>query len=245
MAPASGWHRNATACATSSGRTSLPAGLLDANAARASAGERPVVAAMLAVARTTKSVSVKPGADGVHGDAVPDRFQRQRTGDADQRMLRRDIGSGVGVAPQPRGAGDVDDPPEATRPHLRQHRLTGRYRGEHVQLEHSPEVVGLVFRERYRQRATGIVHQDVAPLEGAEGGVKCGMIGHIGRGVASAERAGGVLQRRHIAADQGNGRPVGGEAARDRQADPFRAAGDDGIAAAQRQRTGRVHMTAE
>src|SRR5690606_40301315 len=54
------------------------------------------------------------GADRVHGDAAPGIFQRQRTGQANDAVLGRDIGRDVSVAGEARGRSHVDRSEEHT-----------------------------------------------------------------------------------------------------------------------------------
>ena len=79
------------------------------------------------------------GTDRIHGDAVPYRFQRQRAGETDQCVLRRDIGGDVGITLQAGRAGDVDDAPETCGAHVRQHCLTGGDRGQQIDRPAWPE----------------------------------------------------------------------------------------------------------
>ena len=82
-------------------------------ASRASSAVRPPAAAIVAVARATMSVSVKPGQTAFTVIPSCHRLQAQCAAEADQRVLGRDVSGDVGVTPQAGGAGDVDDAPEA------------------------------------------------------------------------------------------------------------------------------------
>ena len=127
---AAGEQSQTTAAATSSGWTSRPCGLARTSSFSASSAERPVLADDVGD-RAGDHVGVDEGrADGVDGDRRRLELVGQRPGQADQGVLGGGVGGGVGVALQPRDAGDVDDAAVLALGHGRKRRAgrTGRRR---------------------------------------------------------------------------------------------------------------------
>ena len=115
-----------TAAATSSGSMNRPCGLA-ARSARLGLGARPPGLGHDGFDRALEHRRAGvAGADRVDGDAGLRGLERQRPGQADHAVLGGAVARDIGVALEPGGRGDGDQPPPSGVEHRLQRRLPGR-----------------------------------------------------------------------------------------------------------------------
>ena len=184
---------------------------------------------------------MKPGTDGVDGDAGRGRLERERAHEPDDGVLCGAIGGNVRIPLQARRRGDGDDAPEAALGHRPEHRLRGVDHPQKIHVEHAPEELRVRLRERRRLRRPGIGDQEVdrpAVLGGDVGRhLDRGRIRHVGHHIA-VRLAGrdGIAERVRVAPDHRHPRPGARERLGDRKPDAAAAAGDERVSVSQRSR---------
>lgn len=139
------------------------------------------------------SVSMKPGATALPGDAARGVLLRQRLGQADEPRLGRGVVRLPGVAHQAGDRAYVDDPPAFRARHLPADRLAGVERALEVDGKHAVEVLLGHLQQQLVAGDACVVDEDVDaaevladPAEGFLDERKVGHVAFVGRG-ADAE----------------------------------------------------------
>ena len=141
-----------------------PGGLADCRAPaspRASSALRPVFATMLATARRSAAVSVKPGQTALTVTPALASSSASARVRPITRVLGRAIGRDIGVAGAGRRSGDIDDPPAAPRASCRRAPPVHQKDAGEVDASTRCHSASSVLRERRARRLAGIVDEDV------------------------------------------------------------------------------------
>jgi hypothetical protein len=109
------------------------------------------------------------GADGVDRDSGLGEFERQRSREANETVLRRAISGDIGVADKARGRRDVDEPgTRAARFQVGENGARDEIGAIQVHSEHARPEAGICLLERRAWRFAGIVDKDrYRPQRGA------------------------------------------------------------------------------
>ena len=161
-AACAGSHSQATADATSSGRTNRPIGLSRRRARLAASPSRPVDATIPSTARSSRGDLGVARAHGVDGHAGRGELERQRAREPDERVLACAIGRDVGVAALAGGATRCSRSgpmPRSVIPGAK--RAAEQERAGRVGLEHPPPEREVGARERRRLGGAGVVHEQI------------------------------------------------------------------------------------
>ena len=176
------------------------------------------------------------GADRVAGDSGGRGLERHDFRQAEDAVLRRDVGRLLRRRDQAMGRGDVDDPSPIARLHVRQGGADGVKRGREVDRDDRIPLLDRKLLDRRDVLDAGIVHEDVHPAQLARGlrhhRRDLGGLRHVGRAVVDLhlvlrpELGDELVDLRLVAeAVQHHVRSGGGEGARDAKADAARRAG--------------------